>query len=176
MNSTLLKNQTEDLHKHVEKVMHSALLFSNQFTTDHYYNLILKSYNYISSIIPEVESQWPEFSLLLIQKQQALDQDLQHIHSSVASDTINKIKEVNKYYTLGLIYIVLGAMLGNKMIVKKLKEYESFEGYPFHYLSTHQEKIGMIWSDFQFTINALKSEEFEQVLEGARAGYLQFGQ
>lgn len=175
MNSTLLKNETQGFHDNVERVMNSSLLFSDQFTNEHYKHFIRQSYAYINTIIIPVTQDWPEYQEILTKKQDALRIDLSHIDVqtdvSVNSDSIKD----SQYYRLGLIYIVLGAMLGNKMILKKLKEYPSFENYPFAYLSEHQDKLSEIWKNFQSTINQLEVHSLEEVIQGAKDGYSLFG-
>ncbi|WP_159637432.1 biliverdin-producing heme oxygenase [Sphingobacterium composti Ten et al. 2007 non Yoo et al. 2007] len=175
MNSKILKTETQDLHDKIEEVMNSQLLFSNQFTLDHYQNLILKSYNYIAGILPKVSSDWPEFKIILEQKLSALYSDLKHLSIIINNLSPVVINNTNRHYKLGLIYIVLGAMLGNKMILKKLHEYQTFKGFPFVYLSQHQEDLSKIWKEFQTLINGLEEIELQKVIQGARDGYLLFG-
>ncbi|WP_149915589.1 biliverdin-producing heme oxygenase [Sphingobacterium cavernae] len=176
MNNTLLKTETQDLHDKIEDVMHSKLLFSNQFTTAHYHNFILKSYNYIAGILPKVSLDWPEFEIILEQKLSALYSDIKHLSTIKNNLSPVVINNTNRHYKLGLIYIVLGAMLGNKMILKKLHEYDTFEGFPFAYLSQHQEELSAIWKEFQALINGLEEFELQKVIQGARDGYLLFGE
>lgn len=175
MNSIILKTKTQDLHDSVEKVMYSSLLFSDQYTTEHYQNFLLKSFHYLVAVTQQSTLYWPEFSTLLNQKKEALYTDLTHLGIPFDLNTKDTIGAIDKYYNLGLIYIVLGAMLGNKMILKKLKEYESFNNSPFNYLSTHQEQLPAIWKDFQSKINALDASNLDEVIKGARDGYQLYG-
>ena len=131
MNSTKLKTQTQDLHDSIEKVMHSSLLFSNKFTADHYKNFLRKSYTYIAAIAPSSTLHWPEYSVILSTKKEALHADLVFLGVPTEANATVTLADTDKYHTLGLFYIVLGAMLGNKMILKKLKEYESFQNSTF---------------------------------------------
>lgn len=174
MNNTILKTETQDLHDRVEHVMHSQLLFSNQFTKDHYQNFILKSHRYINSILGKVDTEWLDFKKILEQKHAALLIDLAHLQISSEKNSFLIITTSNKHYKLGLIYIVLGAMLGNKMILKKLQEYPTFVDYPFAYLSQHQDQLYNIWKNFQALINDLNESELQNVIQGARDGYLLF--
>lgn len=176
MNNTILKTETQDLHDRIEHVMHSQLLFSNQFTVAHYQNFILRSYRYISNIIEKVSLEWPEFKEILTQKQEALLADLAHLHISPADSSSLVVTSANRHNKLGLIYIVLGAMLGNKMILKKLQDYTEFEDFPFTYLSKHQDQLATIWKNFQSQISALTPEELQNVIQGARDGYFLFGE
>lgn len=176
MNNQILKTETKDLHDNVERVMNTHLLFNNQFTIPHYQNFILKSYYYISGIIPKVKTDWSEFNEILAQKQHALLVDLQHMQIQYHQFSPIIVNSSDKYYKLGLIYIVLGAMLGNKMILNKLIEYPAFEGFPFAYLSQHQEQLGTIWKNFQTLINQLNESQLQQIILGARDGYLLFGE
>lgn len=176
MNTNFLKTETQDLHDKIEQVMHSKLLFSNQFTVAHYHNFILKSYNYITGILPKVAEDWPEFHTILMQKQSALFVDLLHLSAHKENLSPVVINNTNRNYKLGLIYIVLGAMLGNKMILKKLHEYPAFEDFPFAYLSEHQDQLSMLWKSFQTLINDLEKSQLQHVIQGARDGYLLFGE
>lgn len=176
MNNTILKTETQDLHDRVEHVMHSQLLFSNQFTQDHYQNFILKSHRYINSILGKADTEWPDFKEILEQKHAALLIDLAHLQISSEKNSFLIITTSNKHYKLGLIYVVLGAMLGNKIILKKLQEYPTFVDYPFAYLSRHQDQLSSIWKNFQVLINDLDESELQNVIQGARDGYLLFGE
>lgn len=176
MNNSLLKTETQDLHDRIEHVMHAHLLFSNQFTEIHYQHFMLKSYRYIHAIVDKVSMAWPEFSEILEQKRLALREDLAHLQLTPDESAALAITSTDKHYKLGLIYIVLGAMLGNKMILSKLKEYPAFEGFPFAYLSRHQDQLSSIWKDFQSRINQLDAAALQHVIQGARDGYLFFGE
>jgi len=175
MNSTILKNETQAYHDSVERVMNSSLLFSNQFTKAHYQHFIAQSYSYISYIINPVSDNWPEYHEILQKKQNALRSDLNHLDMHPAVHATAENCKANKYYRLGLLYIVLGAMLGNKMILKKLNEYPTFKDYPFAYLAEHQDKLSEIWKGFQSTINELTPDDLEEVILGAKDGYTLFG-
>lgn len=176
MNNNILKTETQDLHDRIEHVMQAHLLFSNQFTQLHYQHFMLKSYRYIHAILDKVNNTWPEFNEILEQKQQALREDLAHLHIHPDESAALAITSTDRHYKLGLIYIVLGAMLGNKMILSKLKEYPAFEGFPFAYLTRHQDQLSSIWKDFQSRINQLDTPTLQQVIQGARDGYLLFGE
>jgi len=173
--STILKNETQAYHDSVERVMNSSLLFANQFTKEHYQHFITQSYKYINYIINPVSEDWPEYHEILQKKQKALISDLNHLDIHPAKQSSNEKCKSNKYYRLGLLYIVLGAMLGNKMILKKLREYPIFKDYPFNYLAEHQDKLSEIWKDFQSTINELTAVDLEEVILGAKDGYTLFG-
>lgn len=175
MNSTRLKEETKEYHDAIERVMNSKLLFSNKYTIDHYEKFIYQSYVYLGNIIPQVQDDWPEYAPLLTSKYEALQEDLSI--SSIQATTKNlNIERTNKFYRLGLIYIVLGAMLGNKIILKKLGEYNEFQDYPFNYLSEHQNYLSEIWKSFQERINQLDLEEIDHVIQGAKDGYSLFGE
>ncbi|MBD1429060.1 biliverdin-producing heme oxygenase [Sphingobacterium litopenaei] len=176
MNNKLLKTETQDLHDRIEQVMNAHLLFSNQFTIAHYKNFILKSYCYITGIISKVSLEWLELSDILSQKQDSLLVDLKHMNIDYTQYSPVVVNASDKHYKLGLIYIVLGAMLGNKMILKKLQEYPSFDGFPFAYLSQHQDQLSIIWKNFQVLNNQLSPAQLQQVIQGARDGYLLFGE
>lgn len=177
MNSNILKAQTRDLHDKVEKVMNSSLLFTHQFTPEHYKQLIVKSYCYIRTIQDMGIQQWSAYYNIISQKKQALLIDLKHLQLT-QQDICPKrsMRKQSPHYALGLIYIVLGAMLGNKQIHKQLKQIQAFQQYPFSYLSQHQENLSEIWKDFQATINQLNQQQLQQVIQGARDGYDLFGQ
>lgn len=174
-NSSILKEQTKGLHDNVERVMNSSLLFSNQFTVEHYKNFIQKSFQYITSICELNTIHWPEYKSIVIAKQKALDLDLEHLKLKNQA-SINPINSSNAYYELGLIYIVLGAMLGNKIILSKLKQSDNFSDFPFSYLSEHQENLSVLWKSFQITIDNLDQNQLNQVILGAQKGYSLFGQ
>ena len=173
MNNSILKQETADLHMLTEKIMQSNLLFSGQFTVSHYKNFILKSYNYIAGINSKVSLDWPEFSDILTKKVNALNADLKHLNLLPAKSALF-IPNNERFYNLGLIYIVLGAMLGNKIILHKLQKSALFKDFPFFYLSLHQEILPVIWKNFQSKINELNQQELEKVIQGARDGYLLF--
>ena len=175
-NSTILKESTKDLHDNVERVMNSSLLFSNQFTTQHYTSFIVKSYEYVFVITDSVQKNWPEYAAVLLSKKGALLHDLEHLSAEPNVNTLKKIDETDKYYQLGLIYIVLGAMLGNKVIWNKLKSNPAFSDFPFNYLSHHQEDLSTLWKNFQDQVNALSSTQLNQVIQGAKKGYSLFGE
>ncbi|WP_039053347.1 biliverdin-producing heme oxygenase [Sphingobacterium sp. T2] len=175
MNNQILKQQTQGFHDKIEQIMHADLLFKNRFTREHYKQLITHSYRYITAVLPKVKDDWKDLSKLLLQKQQALLVDLKHLHVEEVSSSL-AINATSSYYKLGMIYIVLGAMLGNKIILNKLKQYPEFEGYPFAYLSEHQEQLSSLWKDFQTLINSLDSGQLQEVIRGAKDGYLLFGQ
>ncbi len=174
MNSDRLKKETKEYHDSIERVMNSSLIFSNRFTVDHYNKFIQHSYKYIDYITPIIEEEWPEYSPILAAKHSALLKDI--IAPLPFTYKKNFPIENNRYYYLGLLYIVLGAMLGNKIILKKLKEYPSFEGYQFAYLSEHQENLSEIWHNFQNKINALNSDQLDKVIQGAKDGYSLFSE
>lgn len=175
MNNKILKTETQDLHDRIERVMNAHLLFSNRFTAAHYQNFIVKSYCYVTGVISSRGSDWPQFEDILIQKQRALLIDLKQMDIDSAQYPPVVVDASDKHYRLGLIYIVLGAMLGNKMILNKLREYDSFEGYTFAYLSEHQEQLTSIWKSFQVLNNQLDASKLDKVIRGARDGYLLFG-
>lgn len=176
MNSAILKSETQDLHNKIEDVMHSSLIFTDRFTTAHYQHFILKSYAYLHHVTSKENNDWAQFDQILTQKKQALTEDLNHLNLEIEQTSKTSDSKENKFYNLGQIYIVLGAMLGNKMILKKLKEYPSFVNYPFEYLSKHQDNLGEIWKNFQSIINELETSDLEQVIQGARDGYVLFGE
>jgi len=175
-NSNLLKAETQEFHDRTERVMNAKLLFSNQFNLDHYKNFILKSYSYISSINQITAANWSIYDDIITSKQNALLIDLKHLEPVDISKKKIIINNNDKFYYLGLVYIILGAMLGNKIILKKLQDYPSFVNYPFAYLSEHQHDFGEIWRGFQDIINSLKKDELDRVIEGAKDGYILFSE
>lgn len=174
-NSSILKNETKDLHDSVERVMNSSLLFSNQFTMKHYSNFLYKSCNYITSLLNSDNDNWTEYKSILEQKQRALFQDLKSLNIEI-ENTKSNIEMPNKYYNLGLIYIVLGAMLGNKVILNKLKQRDEFKDSSFLYLSVNQEILPELWRSFQNKIDDLTPDQLNNVIAGAKHGYGLFGQ
>lgn len=175
MNSDLLKKVTQEQHDNIERVMNANLLFSNQFTVSHYQQFITKSYQYIINIHNTVRKDLPDFFFLIDAKHNAIEKDMKDLALSLPTNkTITPIYSPNKFYSLGLLYVVVGAMLGNKIILKKLKEDPNFEHFSFHYLNAHQDKVSEIWKNFQATINALSEEELENVIQGAKEGYTLF--
>ncbi|UYW01152.1 biliverdin-producing heme oxygenase [Flavobacterium agricola] len=174
-NAQILKTETETLHDQVELVMNSALLFTNQFNLSHYKHFIQKSYNYVNFLQPIILTNWPDFQALLSAKEKALTTDLQHLSLPVKPDVDLSVASTNKYFQLGLIYIVLGAMLGNKVILNKLHKFEEFQGFPFAYLSHRPENLSEMWKAFQADLNELSAEQLEQVIAGAKKGYALFG-
>lgn len=176
MNSTRLKEETKEYHDNVERVMNSSLMFSNQFTPAHYTTFIQKSNAYLDTIVPLVARDWPEYLAILTAKQEALLKDLKFSKETELPTKESTDVEENKFFTLGLVYIVLGAMLGNKIILKQLHTYTEFEGYPFAYLSEHQDQLSEIWKDFQMKVNGLDEGNLHNVIEGAKKGYSLFGE
>lgn len=175
-NSNRLKSETQEFHDRTEKVMNATLLFSNLFNSEHYQNFILKSYRYISTIQQATTSNWPIYDDIITRKQNALLIDISHLGGSNILPNKENVNNSDKFYSLGLIYIILGAMLGNKIILKKLHEYPTFTNYPFAYLSEHQQDFGEIWKDFQKTVDNLDKEQLDRVIEGAKDGYLLFSE
>jgi heme oxygenase len=174
-NSLILKEQTKGLHDSVERVMNSELLFSNQFTVDHYKNFILKSYDYVALLSTAEMVEWDEYKKLLLAKKTALVADLENLNITPSVNTNTNFDFGNKYYQLGLIYIVLGAMLGNKIILSKLQQTSGFESVIFSYLSEHQQDLSSIWKNFQQYIDQLTQSQLNDVILGAKTGYSLFG-
>nr|WP_317632659.1 biliverdin-producing heme oxygenase [uncultured Flavobacterium sp.] len=107
-NSSILKNQTQDLHHNVERVMNSELLFSDQFTVEHYKNFVLKLYNYIETILNIDTEFLNEYQTILKQKKIALQTDLDHLNINQNQVVIHAVNNTNAHHHLGLVYIVLG--------------------------------------------------------------------
>ncbi len=176
MHTKRLKEETKHLHDRVEHVMHSTLLFTGEFTVALYQNFLIQSYRYLSSIEKNTIQHWTNYAEIIQQKTEAVKKDLTILKLDLPSSEILNQTNNSKYYTLGKIYIVLGAMLGNKMIYKALKSNPAFTTVPFFYLTEHQDHLGEIWSAFQNHINQLEEVQLEEVIEGAKTGYLFFGE
>nr|WP_317632660.1 hypothetical protein [uncultured Flavobacterium sp.] len=65
-------------------------------------------------------------------------------------------------------------MLGNKLILNKLKQNQGFVNFPFAYLSQHQENLSEIWKSFQQKIDQLTPEQLDQVINGSKQEYSLF--
>lgn len=172
MNSKILKEETQHFHEETEKALNADYIFSNRFEKNHYENLLLKTYLYIDFIQEATKNQWATFSEILMEKKKAIKEDLVHLNSKTEIEKLNKnIDNASKSFQLGLIYVSIGAMLGNKMILKKLNESHNYQEYPFHYLTAHQQELPEIWKFLQNEINILNPDELADVINGAKFGY-----
>ena len=174
INAEILKSQTQQYHDEVEKVMQSNLIFSKQYTTKHYQVFLQRSYNHISNLLVNTTSHWSKYKTLLKQKESALHDDLVHLHIEGQTLEYKPMQNICKYQELGFLYIVLGAMMGNKIIKVKLSETPGFADFPFNYLSQHQEQLPQIWQEFKQDINTLSPADLDKVILSAIQGYQLF--
>lgn len=171
INSEILKSKTQQYHNEVENIMQSKLIFSKQYTIHHYEVFLQRSYNYISNLIHNTTNHWDSFHNILLQKQKALEKDLYQIQAVQNNVEFTAMQNICKYQELGFLYIVLGAMMGNKIIKVNLSQTPAFSNFTFNYLSQHQEQLPQIWQEFKQEINSLTTEQLDKVIAAAIQGY-----
>ncbi|WP_346236400.1 biliverdin-producing heme oxygenase [Niabella insulamsoli] len=177
MLSDILKKETAPLHEALEKTLFSKDIFSGAFDLEKY-RLVL----HINFVVHEVlEPQLfaalgphaAPLSLAARSKSEALQKDMQQAGLDVNIDQ-NMVPPAPRFDTpaqaLGGLYVLEGATLGGRVIVKHLKQQDIFSTTPFFYYNVYAAETGTYWTSFLDVLNQA-NEAPDEVVTGARKIY-----
>lgn len=170
-NSKQLREETKYLHDRTEELFRSQGLFDGTFSLDDYTRLLKVSLLYIQTIYPFVVRFWPDFAAILRVKRDTIFRDFVGLGEESLPKWEFEVSNENQDYALGLVYVIIGSMLGNAIIYKYIHKLPAFDGISFDYLTLHQGETSHLWKDFVQKVDDLDQGQFHDLLQGAKSGY-----
>lgn len=168
-----LKERTAHLHDEIEKITLSSKIFNGEFKADDYKNLVTINGHIVNAFIDNIFTTLPEEvkSKLVFTadaKKQAIAKDAQEFNLPVATPPI-ALKQANKAYALGALYVMEGSMLGGNVIAKTLKKDEEFANHDFNYFTFYKDMLGPNWKSFLGTLmeEVQSEDDIESSVQGA---------
>jgi len=149
-----LKKDTQKKHDSLESVSYAKEIMSGQLTLDHYKELIQKNFLIFSNIEPFINAQVIIYSALDSFKSLRLadltaDMTLLSILSpNQESPSLNFEKDLAS--TLGVLYVLEGSRLGNKIILNALSSNKALSSVSdFHFYKQKGISVGGRWGLFR---------------------------
>lgn len=168
-----LKERTAHLHDSIEKITLSNKIFDGEFSVEDYKNLVTINGHIVNAFIDNIFTTLPrEVASKLVftpeAKKAAIAKDAADLTLPVATPAI-ALKQANKAYALGALYVMEGSMLGGNVIAKTLKKYEEFAQHEFNYFTFYKDMLGPNWKSFLGTLmeEVQTEEDIESSVQGA---------
>jgi heme oxygenase len=168
-----LKAKTANSHKKLESLPVSASILSSDMKLSdyiHYLCLMHDVHNEVESIIFPLLSDVID-NLELRKKTHLIEDDLFCLnHNKTVATRVFDITEINVPFALGILYVIEGATLGGRYILKNITTIQGLDkGKGISYFNGYGEKTGNYWKSFLIFL-----EEYEQsyncgntIIEGA---------
>ncbi|ENU92034.1 hypothetical protein F971_03127 [Acinetobacter vivianii] len=173
-----IKTHTGAEHERLRNLMISLKLFENlkrykNFTLAQYYfhNEIKNLYilHNINGIVPGIKC---------CQRLDALRRDMEDLLIVPKENESGDILSLNKYETLGWLYVSEGSTLGAAILLKGAKDgYSLSESFGARNLAEYPEGRLTYWGNFVDKLNALDVSEEEEkfIIDGAFSAFKYFG-
>jgi len=163
-----LREETQQLHKEIEKDNLAGLIMDHSIGLEDYKTLLLQ--NYVSYKVVEKIVQ-PYLTNFKTTKSEQLYKDLKtlEVDTSIVNLFENAITCDNKYEALGAAYVVEGSVLGGMMIAKELKNCKELSGIETHHFFNGDRNNISGWKNFLKQINAEEFTEEEKLQASNKA-------
>lgn len=177
MLSTIIKATTAPLHARLEQALFAAAIMDGSFTLADY-NKVLRVNYFIHQLLEPIifdilgERIGREIELIKRKKLPALEEDMKASGINLSGDQhlpVNPPSFNNKFEALGALYVLEGATLGGQVIIKRLKNNDSFSTLPLTYYNVYADRTGAMWKQFLEVIN--QYEDHDSALQGAQKVY-----
>lgn len=177
MLSNIIKADTAPLHARLEQTLFSAAIMDGSFTLAQYEKVLRVNYfvhhlleTAIFTCLDETIRHKIDFATR--KKLFALEADMKASDINPSEDqTISVSQPVfhNEAEALGALYVLEGATLGGRLIIKQLKKNDSFSALPLAYYDVYGDRTGFMWKQFLEVIN--HNGDHDAVLSGATKVY-----
>ncbi|MEL6922569.1 MAG: biliverdin-producing heme oxygenase, partial [Bacteroidota bacterium] len=154
----IIKNETKQLHHELEGVSYAQEILSHTLTRKQYHELLLKNYycyQRIESILKEVSPLQADNPISLFPSQRSGDLVLdlryfdQRLTYSFPKDLF-KIEVKSIADLIGVLYVLEGARLGGRVVVKMLRSNRAVNDLPsFHFFEQRGVNVGERWAAFR---------------------------
>ncbi len=156
-----LREETEVLHREIEKDNLAGLIISHKIRLDQYKLLLLQNYLAYAVTEQEIAKHFPSYEAV---KSPQLQKDLHRLNVSIPS--LESFKEkfsiANEAEAYGAAYVVEGSALGGMLISKELSHCPSLAGIESHsFFNGNRQNING-WKTF---CKKLKKKEFSPAEE-----------
>lgn len=171
-----LREETQQLHKEIEKDNLAGLIMEHSISLEDYKTLLLQ--NYISYKVVET-AVLPFLNDFGTNKSEQLEKDL--IALDVDMSMLVRYKDAfscaNKMEALGAAYVVEGSVLGGMMIAKELENCKALSPIAVHHFFNGDRNNVSGWKNFLKRVNAkdFTEEEKQQAANMAKETFRFFG-
>jgi len=169
------------LHAQLEQLMFVDEIMNGKLSFSQYQSILITNYlitaDYEPRLLEKIDS--PAFLRLEIHKRlklEALLKDLGEVKINPEDLKSTTTNLSGSLHALGCLYVLEGATLGGNIIVQKLKENPSLAPHKldFNYYQVYGEELISYWKQFCDTINEQPTENYDEIIEGAKFMYNAF--
>lgn len=174
----VLRTKTAQAHRNIEKTHAMRTLMSSQVTVADY-ALVLTCWStwFKANEIALVEllGDFAPTDIALRAKLGHIEQDLTHPFFNALTPPLidsNTLLMANKFEALGVLYVIEGATLGSKIIVKRLRKTLPSE-LTHHFYAGYEDQTHAMWAKFIHYLNhcELSPQALNYVAKGAIATF-----
>jgi len=177
----LIKEETQNLHSALEKLMYVEEIMNGELDYEQYKRMLAINYLIAAEYEPQLLKYLNARIALRLEmhkriKLAALVRDLREV--DIDPDDLKKETSFkpDKEHALGCLYVLEGATLGGNVIVKKLKDNKHLAPYQlrFYYYQVYGEQLISYWKQFCEVLNEQPEHHYPKIIEGANFMYSAF--
>lgn len=165
----ILKAATKDNHDELESLMFVNEIMNKTLSLQQYKTLLATNYIVHAALESQLHDSLDEelktaLSIETRNKVAALELDLAEMGMNKEElDAMNlgfvQLQQPGNATSLGAMYVLEGATLGGRVILKKLKANPAFENLGLHYYSVYNENLMPYWLAFVNVLNTGVQEQ-----------------
>jgi heme oxygenase (biliverdin-IX-beta and delta-forming) len=181
-----IKNETNDLHKQIEAISYSSKILDFSLELEHYKNLLLANYIFLSQIEPGA-GKFTELEEMILyserKKLPLLEKDLQNlginpvetktkVNLKLPSFSIPSVLEA-----IASLYVVEGSTLGGAVIQRHLKQNPNMNSVmEYNFYGCYGKNVGVKWKEFCISLVRIANDEKKElaIINQARATFAYF--
>jgi heme oxygenase len=167
--ASYIRENTQHLHKAVEKVLQADAIFSPGFTLPQYIRLLQSLYVAHRSLEAELQL-YPDLQQTIDgwSKSSFLEDDLNALNTCIPAST-HTVTLINETEAWGALYVIQGSALGAQVIFKRLRDL-NWPAHALNFYGSNRIHLKKTWSTFLAQLEAHVTNESE-ALKGAEKAY-----